>query len=491
MNSYDLNYTNQNLYPNYIPGLTTNPIQFPNTINDSSGKTPQNCLPRIIETNSDVLGYNPVKMIPSQINSIHQILISNQNMLQGKCNQVIPLYESNINTKNLNQNMMKSENNFDQNKVINELTIKNSILQSKRENEILNGHPSIPMKLAKKAEKSICKITYNYDNKEKFGTGFFMKFSNSLKLLITNYHILNPKLMNIKIQIELCNNEKMILNFMRRYIKFMEIQDITAIEIKETDKIYKYIQFLNYDSNYNQCGYDIYKNSFVFSIEHPLGNDAACASGSIIKIYNNFEFDHDIYTDYGSSGCPIILLNDLMMVIGIHKNSDKRLKINGGSFIGELINEINKEFFLRKNESYIIDEIYIKNDDINKNKNIINLYEEVMRNNKYMKFEEQLKNEKSIKEMNLDKNKEKINKENNINTVNESIMNIKDQKNIKIDITKEINKNDNNENEKLTNNNNEIKNDNKNNNTPHFIKSIELRLPPNLEDISYDKPKSG
>ena len=57
------------------------------------------------------------------------------------------------------------------------------------------------MKLAKKAEKSICKITYNYDNKEKFGTGFFMKYSNSLKLLITNYHILNPKLMNIKIQI--------------------------------------------------------------------------------------------------------------------------------------------------------------------------------------------------------------------------------------------------------------------------------------------------
>ena len=180
-----------------------------------------------------------------------------------------------------------------------------------------------------------------------------MKFSDSLKLLITNYHVLKPKLENINILIELNNNEKMILNLKERYIKFMEIQDITAIEIKEKDEIYKYIQFLNYDLNYYQCGYNIYKNKFVFSIEHPLGKDAACASGSIIDIYNNFEFDHDISTDNGSSGCPIILLNDLndlVMVIGIHKNSDKKLKINGGTFIGELINELNHKNINNKNE---------------------------------------------------------------------------------------------------------------------------------------------
>ena len=124
------------------------------------------------------------------------------------------------------------------------------------------------MKLANKALESICKITYNYDNKPNFGTGFFMKVSDSLKLLITNYHVLNPQLMNMKIQIEIWNNKTMILNLKGRYIKFMEMQDITAVEIKETDKIYKYIQFLNFDSNYNQCGYNIYKNKFVFSIEH-------------------------------------------------------------------------------------------------------------------------------------------------------------------------------------------------------------------------------
>jgi len=235
-----------------------------------------------------------------------------------------------------------------------------------------------------------------------------LKFSDSLKLLITNYHALNPELMKIKIKIELNNNKKMILNFKERFIKFMEMQDITAIEIKEKDKIYKYIQFLNYDVNYNQYGYNIYKNKFVFSIEHPLGKDAVCASGRILKLYNNFEFDHDISTDNGSSGCPIILLNDLMMVIGIHKNSDKKHKINGGTFIGELIDELNNELnhkninnkneIIKNKENYIIGEINIKKEDINKNIRIINSFEEAARNNKYIKFEEQYKNEKNIKE---------------------------------------------------------------------------------------------
>ena len=94
--------------------------------------------------------------------------------------------------------------------------------------------------------KSICKISYYYNNKPNFGTGFFMKFSDSLKLLITNYHVIFPDLKNINIQIEIWNKIKMILNLKGRYIRFMKLpKDITAIEIKETDEIYKYIQFLN------------------------------------------------------------------------------------------------------------------------------------------------------------------------------------------------------------------------------------------------------
>ena len=227
-----------------------------------------------------------------------------------------------------------------------------------------------------------------------------MKFSDSLKLLITNYHVIFPDLKNINIQIEIWNNKKMILNLMGRYIKFMEIQDITAIEIKETDEIYKNIQFLNYDLNYYQHGYNIYNNSFVFSIHYPLGLDATDASGKIINIYNNFEFAHNIPTENGSSGCPIILLNEMMTVIGIHKNTYIMTKINGGTFIGEIINEINNDLNLRNkknNENYIIGEINIKRKDIDKKIRIINSYEEYMRN-KHWKINEELKNEERIKE---------------------------------------------------------------------------------------------
>ncbi len=184
--------------------------------------------------------------------------------------------------------------------------------------------------------KSICKISYHYHyNKTTFGTGFFMKYSDTLKLLITNYHVIFPKLFNNKIQIEIWYNKKMILNLMGRYIKFLEDQkDITAIEIKTTDEIYnKDIQFLNYDLNYNQYWYNIYNNAFIFSIEHPLGEESASARGKIVGI-NKFQFDHNIATNNGSSGSNIILLNlNLIMVIGIHKNKDCK-DINGGNFIG-------------------------------------------------------------------------------------------------------------------------------------------------------------
>ena len=253
-----------------------------------------------------------------------------------------------------------------------------------RKDESMNGHPPIPMKLSIEAMKSICKISYHYNNKRIFGTGFFMKYSDSLKLLITNYHVIFPELINNNIQIEIWNNKKIILNLKGRYIKFLEDKkdkrDITAIEIKTTDEIYKDIKFLNYDFNYYINGYNIYNDAFIFSIEHPLGQDASSASGKIINI-DKFEFDHDIDTNYGSSGSPIILLNNLIMVIGIHKNTDSN-KVNGGTFIGEIINEINKDLNFNKtiniinnNDNYIIGEIYIKDKDVNKKIKIINSYE--------------------------------------------------------------------------------------------------------------------
>ena len=220
---------------------------------------------------------------------------------------------------------------------------------------------------------------------------------------MTNYHVINPSLENEEIEIEIHNKKTMKLKFNNRCTKFIGgLKDIAMIEIKKKDKIYKHIIFLDYDSNCLFKGYSIYKGVDVFSIEHPKGKDAACASGKIINIYED-EFDHNIATDKGSSGCPIVLLNNninMIQVIGIHKEGDKKNKINGGTFIGELFNkDLIEDLNIQNNNNYInyiIAEINIKNKDINKNIRIINSHEECGRSNN-LKIYDEYKNENEIK----------------------------------------------------------------------------------------------
>jgi len=201
-----------------------------------------------------------------------------------------------------------------------------------------------------------------------------MKISNSIRYLITNYHVINPDIINEDIEIEIWNLKKMKLNLNNYNIKyFKERKDITVIEIKNSDEIYKDIKFLDYDKNYKN-GYEIYNNADVFSINHTLGKSVECEKGKIIKI-NDYEFDHNISTDNDSSGCPIILLNDninLIQVIGIHKNSDKSKKVNRGIFIGEIFKELNSNLINSKiKDNYIISEIFIEDNYINQNIRII------------------------------------------------------------------------------------------------------------------------
>ena len=144
----------------------------------------------------------------------------------------------------------------------------------------------------------------------------------------------------------------MKLKFKNDYTKYLKRpEDIAMIEIKECDEIYKYISFLDYDLNCIKSRYSKYKGQDVFSIEHPYGEDGSSASGTIVEVYEN-TFDHNISTDSGSSGCPIILLNNninLLQVIGIHKEGDKIHNINGGTFIEEIFDkDLNKRSIQKK-----------------------------------------------------------------------------------------------------------------------------------------------
>ena len=244
-------------------------------------------------------------------------------------------------------------------------------------NEVIAGPKFISINTINEIKKAVCKITIEKNEKKFHGTGFFLDYSRSKKLLMTCYHVIDPTLQNKIIEIEIYNGNKMELSLSDRYIKYFDKpKDITIIEIKESDEIYKEIKYLNYDLNFMKDGYSIYDEAYIFTIEYPYGGDASYSYGKILDIYNNEEFEHDIATVKGSSGCPIILPNDnikLIRVIGIHKKGDKNNKINKGTFIGKFLNNELKY-------NFIISEININYDDKNKNIRIINSYEEYLRN---------------------------------------------------------------------------------------------------------------
>ena len=129
-----------------------------------------------------------------------------------------------------------------------------------------------------------------------------MKISNSLKCLITNFHVISPDVINQNIiELEIWNHKKMKLDISNRYIEIFPAPiDITIIQIKDIDSIYNNIEFLGYDSNYIY-GYDKYKGSDIFMVQIPLGKDIAYGCGKIKDInINKFEFDHNISTEPGS-----------------------------------------------------------------------------------------------------------------------------------------------------------------------------------------------
>ena len=233
--------------------------------------------------------------------------------------------------------------------------------------------------------------------------------------------------MNNKIELTIWNEKEIILDINNLSIKyFQKPKDITLIELKNIDDIYNDVLFLDFDINYIAKGYNIYKDSDVFSIHHPFGEDAVCASGKITAI-NGYEFTHNIPTEQGSSGCPILLLNNntnCIQVIGIHKKGKSESGINMGTFIGEIINEINNnglreilkynsvEKIIKENipqdfddinpekeGNYIISDLYISSFDKSKYIQIINSHENCQRTEYlYFQHDEELNNEEEIKQ---------------------------------------------------------------------------------------------
>ena len=234
----------------------------------------------------------------------------------------------------------------------------------------MSFHRPIPIDITLKAMKCVCKIGINSERGSLYGTGFFMRISDELNYLITAHHIINENRINENITLEIWNKNILNLKSDGRYIKYFPRPiDITAIEILETDNIYKDIEFLDFDHDLNYTDYEIYKNTDIFTVQYTFGKDLTSASGNVIEIHNNMEFAHNIPTDRGSSGCPIILLDNninILKVFGIHESKDMERKVGYAKFIFQIINEINKPI-KKLNDSKIHDKTKtLSNNKLNK-----------------------------------------------------------------------------------------------------------------------------
>ena len=230
----------------------------------------------------------------------------------------------------------------------------------------------VPLNISMKATKimkSICQII-SRENRN-IGFGFFLNYSEALKFLIITTYEINSNELNDYIEIKNSNIENKKLNLQNRCIKYIPfLKNLMIIEIKDSDRLDKYFEFLDYDKDYTK-GYNIYNDADIMILKHPFGGNPSSLNGRIDNIINN-EFKHDINLYDDSLGCPIILYDDNMnitKIIGINYKENRETNLNG-IFIGEIIKEI------QNNE--IEAEINIEERDINQDIRIINSYEEYM-----------------------------------------------------------------------------------------------------------------
>ena len=206
-------------------------------------------------------------------------------------------------------------------------------MEARNKEKYINSSPEpVSIKGTKKIvyqmNNCVCRI---YNNGQ--GTGFFTKIpfrSKLLPVLVTNSHLIGKDdiVNNKKITISL-NNEKndikniKIDNNRLRYTN--ENLDITIIEIKNKDKLNnQYLELEDNIINYFNLNKSekpdflnkIYSNKSIYIINYPEDKEVVVSYGQS-PILNGSKIQHYCSTKSGSSGSPILLINN-QKLIGIH-----------------------------------------------------------------------------------------------------------------------------------------------------------------------------
>jgi len=203
-----------------------------------------------------------------------------------------------------------------------------------------SGNPMEFEKLKLIGNNSVFKIKYKYDTEKNnlyntiIGTGLFVKLPNKEPIygLMTCNHIFSKSVLklNFKFKIYLNNKEKEIKldesYFNGTYFIFTSpLLDITFIQLSDDliaglglDKDEHFlIPCRNYENIFNES---------VHAFQYPKDGKCKYADGKVQSLFG-FDFLHNVSTDEGSSGSPLI--NNNFEIIGIHKlkNEEKELNI--------------------------------------------------------------------------------------------------------------------------------------------------------------------
>jgi hypothetical protein len=198
----------------------------------------------------------------------------------------------------------------------------------------------------------ICKIKEN--KKDIVGTGFFLKIPfpdefHFLPVLITCNHVLDINSIALGSVIEFTLQDdkikkSIVINNSRKKYTSTE-KDVTLIEIDPQEDKINSNAFLAVDENiYKDDLVETYKDKSVYVIHYEKGKTKKNSVGKITSIASdNFTIKHNCKTKDGSSGSPIINLENFG-VMGIHKGSSnpKALnQINFGTLLKIPIDEFN------------------------------------------------------------------------------------------------------------------------------------------------------